>query len=315
MNKKIKSLLFELSGNLRITTKELGKRIRATQQSSSYLIKQMKKRKLIKETAAIVDSVKLGFTNVIVGLNYLNFDADVRKEIMDELKSNESIISIEEARQGVDIIIEYASSNLSAFNKAHTELIHKFRKDLETKFIFPVMVKHKYSKNYLVRKFNDTDIILCGDREVADLSETESSVLYKLVEHPEARLVEIAKSAGISAKSALNIKKALEIKAVIRGYSCILDNRKLGITRNLLFLRFSSSGIMDIDKLVKHARYNRNIIELVKIIGEFHAMLVIESIQETDTVKELRSMFSIEDYFVVDCETIHKKSYLPLMEG
>lgn len=310
MNQKIKKSLFALSKNVRITTKELGKLIRATQQSSSYHVKQLKKKRII-ESTTIVDSVKLGYTNVLVGLDYLNFDSQVQKEILDELRSNESIIAIEEAKQGVDIIIEYASANLSAFNKAHTELIHKFRRDLETKFIFPVIVKHKHLKNYLVRKFDDADTVLCGDREVISLSKSELSVLRALVGRPDGKIVEIAKSTGLSAKSVVKLKKALEKKMIIRGYSCILNNQQLGINRYLLFLRFTSAG-MEMDKLVKYALYNKNIIELAKIIGEFHAMLVIEETKETELVKDIRSSFSIADYFVVNSEKIYKKTYLPI---
>lgn len=312
MNKKISKLLFELSKNSRITTKELGKQIKTSQQSSSYLIKQLKKKKIIQRNTTIVDAVKLGLTNVVVGLNYLNFDTQVKKEILDEIKSKETIVSIEETKQGADLIIEYASSNLSAFNKTHTELINKFHGDVETKFMFPVIVKHKYLKNYLTRKFDNKDIVLCGDRQVVDLSEVENSVLQALVKQPDEKLIKIAKTTGISVKSVVNIKRKLEKRFIIKGYSCTINHKKLGINRDIIFLKFLSRGIKDIDSFVGYIKYNKNVIKLIKLIGGFHIMLVVEEINETDILKEIRSKFPIDDYMIIKSENILKKKYLPI---
>ena len=44
-------------------------------------------------------------------------------------------------------------------------------------------------------------------------------------------------------------------------------------------------------------------------------MIVIEELQEIDIIKEIRSMFSIENYLFIKSETIHKKTYLPIKEG
>jgi DNA-binding Lrp family transcriptional regulator len=314
MNRKIRKVLFELSKNIRITTKNLGRNVNTTQQSSSYLINQLEKKKTIQETTAIVDAVKLGFTNVLVGFNYLNFDSQVKKNIIGELREISSIIAIEEAKQGVDLLIEYACSNLSAFNKIHSEIVRKFNKDLETKFVFPVIVKHKFFKNYLVKKFDDEDIVLCGDRHIIPLSDMELLVLHAFVDKPDSKLIDIVKTTGVSVKTVVKIKKKLQKKEILRGFSCVLNNKRLGIRRHIIFLKLSSRGITDINKIVAYARYNRSIIELVKIIGEFHVMLIVEEIEEKDIIKEIRSMFPIDDYLVIESENINKKTYLPLEE-
>jgi len=314
MNKKIRKILFELTKNMRITTKSLGKLVGATQQSASYIIKRLEKKTMIQEYSAIVDAVKLGFINVIVGFNFLNFESQIKKEIIGELRNIKSIISIEEGKQGVDLIIEYASSNLSSFNKTHSDVERKFNKDLETKFIFPVIVRHKYFKNYLVRKMEDKDMVLCGDRHIIPVSDIELSVLHAFVEKADAKLIEIAKMTGVSVKTVVNIKKSLQKKAILRGFTCILNNAKLGIKRHIIFLKLSGNGLSDMKKLSAYSRYNRNITEMVKIIGEFHVMLIVEEIGEKEIIKEVRSMFQIENYLVIESENINKKSYLPLEE-
>jgi len=191
MNLKIQKLLFEYSKNSRITTKELGKRIGASQQSASYLLNQLKKRNLIEGTVTIIDAVKLGFVNVLVGFNYVKIDNALKKEIIHELKEEEMITGIEESKEGIDLLVEFSAPNLSAFNKTHMELIYKFDKRLRTTFVFPIIVNHEYPKNYLTRKFEDTRLILLGDRDVRELSEKEFKVLNELVKNPSKKIVDI----------------------------------------------------------------------------------------------------------------------------
>ena len=86
MKSKIKKLLFECTKNSRITTKELGKRIEASQQSASYLLNTLKRKKIIESPSTIVDAVKFGFINVIVGINFIK-TVDWLKNVMPSLFS------------------------------------------------------------------------------------------------------------------------------------------------------------------------------------------------------------------------------------
>ena len=311
MNKKIKKLLYELSKNSRITTKLLGKRLRTSQQSASYLLNQLKKKKVLQGSVTIVDPVKLGFSNVIVGFNYTDFSPQTKKDVLENLRNTDSVIRIEEAKQGVDLFVEYCVPNFSAFNKTYIGLVHKFYKSLTTKFILPIIVKHKYHKNYLVRKAEQEDIILCGDRKLVDLSPLQLRVLKILVEQPDQTITGIARAAQCSARSAVAAKKKLQRLETVRGYTSIIDNSKVGIQRSFLFLKLSGKSIGEIQKLVEFARAHKNITELMKIIGNFDVMLTIETLEETDVIMALRSEFSVEDYLLVESEHVHKLKYLP----
>lgn len=312
MDIKIKKLLFELTRNIRINTKEIGRRVGVSQQSASYLEKMLKRKRIIQNAATIADPAKMGLISVIVVFDYLNFDPQSLRDAIDLLKSVDGIVSIEETKHGADLIIEHAVPNLSAFNKAHSKIVSKLNKVLETKFIFPVIVKHEYVKNYLVRTFDPKDTILCGDREIAELSGSEKAVLSALLKKPESKFIDIAKNAKISTKTAVVLKKSLERKEVIRGYTCTLNNKKLGINRYLIFLKFSGEGIGEINKFKEFVKCNKNIVEMVKITGAYNVMVVGEETTSTEIIKEIRSMFSIDDYFLIRSENIIKKNYAPL---
>jgi len=275
------------------------------------MINQLSKKKIIQDYNTIVDPIKLGFTNVFVGLNYLVFDAQTKREILGELKKIDSIINIEEGSQGTDLILEYCIYNLSAFNKIHSEAAHKFRKSIETKFIFPVVVKHKYPRSYLINRNNMEELVLCGDRETRRLNEKEMTVLKELTKEPNITYAKLSQKADSAAKTVLNIKKRLEKNLMIRGYDCTFNYKKLGINRQLLFLKLPSIGIKEMSKIIAYCLTHKNIIELVKVIGEYQLFIVTESTEKNHLINELRSIFPIKEYLIVDIDNIVKKSYVP----
>ncbi|MFC2134552.1 hypothetical protein ACFLTH_08040 [Bacteroidota bacterium] len=311
MNKKLSKLLYTLSENSRITSKLLSKKLLSSQQTASYMVNQAKKKKLIQKFNAIVDPIKLGFTNIIVGINYLEFNHKIQREIINELKETDSIIGIQETSGGIDLLVEYCVYNLSAFNKTHSEIFHKFHRSAETKFIYPVVVKHKYEKSYLTRKANEKDIVLCGDRETRTLNKNELSVLRELVREPEITFTKLSNKTKLSTKTIVNIKKRLEKQRIIRGYDCLFNHKKLGINKQIIFLKLGDPGINTMNALETYCSMNRNIVEFIKVIGFYEVIIIAESKEKINLINGLRAMFPISNYLVTDVENTIKESYVP----
>lgn len=309
MDKKLSKSLYLLSENSRITTKELSKKTRTSQQSASYLVNRLKHKKVIKKYTTIVDPVKLGFTNILVGINFLVFDRQKQKEIVAELKKNDHIVAILEAGTGLDLLLEYCAYNLSRFNKIHSEITDKYYESLETRFIYPVVVKHRYPKSYLINKTTDTSIILSGDREAKDLTKREEAVLTELVKEPDITFTKLSQKTKSSIKTVVDTKRRLEKRKLIRGYTATLDLGKVGITKQIILLNLT--GPNEIDKVVAHALLNRNVVELIKLIGPYQIMIVTESVSEIKMLRELRSLFQVKEYRIIDIEDTIKDKYIP----
>ena len=311
MKKKLKNTVFEYSSNSRITTKELGRKTNSSQQSASYLLKTLKSRKIVKNETLVVDAVKLGYINTFIGFNYIKLDYQSQKDVVSELKSTKEIIGIEESTEGFDLLIEFSTRTLAAMNKVHTKLMYKLDKMIKTSFIFPVITKYKYPRKYLKQIRNIKTKILFEDKRVAKLSNNELTVLKALVRNPREKTVALSEETKINIKTVLNIRRGLEKKFVIRGYGVVFDNRKLGINRQIIFLRFSGEGLRGINKFVEFGKGHKNIIEISRVIGSSQIVVIVESLNEIEIVKEIRSLFPIEDYMIFKSSEIHKKTYLP----
>ena len=90
-----------------------------------------------------------------------------------------------------------------------------------------------------------------------------------------------------------------------------MDYQKLGINRQLIFLKLSGLGIGEINKLISYCNMHKNIIGLVKIIGDYQLFIAVESIDKINLINDLRTGFLIKDYLIVDIDSVIKKSYVP----
>jgi len=258
-----------------------------------------------------VDAVKLGYFNTFIGFNYIKLDYQSQKDVISELKSTKEIVGIEESTEGFDLLIEFSTRNLAALNKVHTKLMYKLDKKLKTFFIFPIITKYEYPRKYLKQIRSIKTKILFEDKKVSKLSNNELIVLKVLIKDPRKNLVGLSEKTKINIKTIAKIRRGLEKKFVIRGYGVVFDNKKLGINRQIIFLRFSGEGLRGINKFVEFGKNHKNIIEISRVIGSSQIVVVVESLNEIEIVKEIRSLFPIEDYMIFKSSEIYKKTYLP----
>ena len=115
MKTNLKKFIYELSNHARIKTKDLGKRLRISQQSASYLVQSFQEKKKILGYNTIIDPSKFGYLQVLVYLNYSAFDK--KKEIVSYLKDESHVVFIQELKQGYDLAVVFCVANLSLFNK------------------------------------------------------------------------------------------------------------------------------------------------------------------------------------------------------
>lgn len=310
MKKKLRNAIFEYTNNSRITTKELGKKINSSQQSASYLLKSLRDKGVIKGETTVVDTVKLGYTNTFIGFNYAKLDSQSQRDVLSELKDVRDVVGIEESTEGFDLLVEFSTRNLAALNKAYTDLMSKLDGKLNTFFIFPVITRCKYPRKYLKSVRNFDSRVLFDDEKPLKISDNDLMILKMLVKEPTKKLVTISEESGMNVKTVVKIKKYLEKKLVIHGYEAILDNRKLGISREILFLRFFGGGLDKIDKFIEFSRAHKNIIQVDRVIGSSHAIVVVEGLEDFEIIKEIRSLFPIENYMIFKSSQIHRKSYL-----
>ncbi len=310
---KVKGILYELSTNARVSTKELGKRLKISQQSASYLVRSLQQKGIIQHFSTIIDPAKLGYISVLAYFNYMDYTQQTREEILQYLQQVDSVVYLAELEQGHDVMVLFCVPNLSSFNKVKKEFLQTYRNRVCLAETHPVIVHHLYQRKYLFPRKPASEFVVSGDREVLSFSDTEKEVLRGLWDDPIQSIIDIHCKTKLNPKTIVKIKKKLEGLKVIRGYTGVFDLPKVGIGKQLL--QFSSEHLSpDEDKKLLHfSMIHPQIISLTRVIGNFDLLVETEgSEQERGAVlKEMRKEFAFHKYNVINLGKIHKNKYVP----
>lgn len=299
MKYKNKKLLFLLSQNCRESLKNIGTELKQSEQTTSYQITKLEKSKEIKYKTTI-DYIKLGFTNIIVGLNLKVYNNQNKQAILSEIKKEPNIVTTHLGKNGIDFIIEYKGRNLSHFNKFYSEFMHNHHNLVQTKFVLPIIVRHHYPRNYLIKNNIKEDIVTLGDRELEEFSEEHMTILDLLEDNPKITLLELSNKTKIGIKKAVKLKRDLEKAQIIRKYTAFFDYQSSDIYKRIVFVRLKDETYENINMLTEFARQNPQIINLTKLIGHYNVMIDIEFLDEEHALEQLRETFSVEDYLIVN---------------
>jgi Lrp/AsnC family transcriptional regulator, leucine-responsive regulatory protein len=310
MRKKLKRLIHLLSVNARKTTKQLGKEIRASQQSASYMLNKLQKEKYFINFTTVMDPVKFGLVNVLVLYDFVKFQA--KTDVINFLKKSPYVVSIEMCMQGADIVVEYCVPNLSLFNKENKKLMHTFRRELNQKEVYPIVVKHLCGRDYLTRSRIDSAIIVAGDRNTIKLTELQKKMLLILQNNARTSTMSMVKTLKIDPKTVVKTRKKLEKEKVIRQYSLVLDAPSIPLSHTHVLMSLDYDNVNGIDTFIQHIRQTKNIIQIIKVIGDYDVLITIEKEGTGKSVlQELRKTFPIVKYKVIESEKIIKSQSIP----
>ncbi len=313
--KKDFRLIYELDCNYRNSYTSIARKLKMSEQLVSHKVQQFIRQGIVNSFCPVIDYSRFGlFTYYVFFKVYYQSESQFRS-VLDTLGSHEGIIGVIECDGKYDVIAVFASANPSAFNKNMRALVAE-HDSLRVRMILTTVVEHIYPRSYLVSRENNTDIVVGGDREEKIFSTLDLALLLSLVKG-NRKLVDLAAGSNLSSKTTLTHLRALEKEDVIRGYRLVLQLRDLGVATNMVLLQFRSMTIGQDDEFRSFCKYHPCVIEFVKTLGEWDALLYIETKdrgQFRAFLLQLREKFDavIEDTDNFRVFTFHKKQYLPL---
>ena len=312
MNKKIKNFVYAYSQNSRMKTQDLGKTLKISQQSASYLVSSLRAKKVILNHTTIIDPSKLGFISIIVYYNFSDFSSKSVHELLNFLKKQNDITHLEQVKEGYDLMCIYCVPNLSHFNKLNKDFLQKFRRRVFVADIFPIVVKHLYPKNYLSARRNISEIVIGGDRDIINLTVNEKKVLHLLFNKPTNTIIEISRKLNLNPKTVLRIKTKLEKNKIIRGYSTLWNYNTLEIERQQILIYSERLDFDEDRRLLEFAKVHPLIVGVTRLIGSYDLLLEVEgeNLSNKDVLRELRSEFEIKNYKVTHGDVILKENYI-----
>ncbi|MFH1276620.1 MAG: Lrp/AsnC family transcriptional regulator [Candidatus Woesearchaeota archaeon] len=301
MKQKFKKTMYFYSLDSRLSTKGLGKKIRTSQQNASYLISNIKDKKIIKDYSTIIDPAKLGSTTIVVYYRRIDLNPETMKSIISYLKNQDAITEIEFFEEGFDFACVFCVTNLSLFNKINRRFIHTFRAKVAISKIYPIVVRHLYPKKYLLPQRPSSEIVICGDRETFNLNKDEMKVLEFLFKNTTGTLVEAAEKLSMHPRSIAKIKQKLEENKIIRAYIPNWNLKLTELNRKRILLKSEGFSEEEEKKLLTFAFFHPCIVGLTKYIGDYDVAIDVEgeNLVNKDVLTDLRSELPLSDFLII----------------
>lgn len=206
-----------------------------------------------------------------------------------------------------------------SFNKVLREILNQYSENLHYYLILNQIVLYHFPSNYLSKKRYADKVIISGDRNLVSVDDMDKRIINILNENSNTSFLEVSRRLKTTPKTVINRVKILEKKNIIRGYSIVKDHLKLNINRYYLFLKFN---FLDLDNEKKFTQFTincENVVEYIKVFGEWDTILVIEAKKIEDykellfTIKEQFFDF-IEDYNFLESQDIRVWKYISELE-
>ena len=309
-------LLFELDSNSRNSFSRIGKKIRMSQQLISYKITQLEKKKIIGAFYPLIDYSRFGYLTFMVFFKVYYQNEARFYDLISRIKSHPHILRVMECDGTYDLIVTFAAKNPSSFNKMLKKIVEENQKELRGWMILTTIVEHHSSRNYLIAKEPEKDVVIGGDREELFVDDINKKIVHALMnQHKKA--VDIAKEAQITPKTAMGRLRWLEEKEIIKGYKTLFNLRPLDIATNIILINYHNVSVKEEEEFRNFCKSNQHIIEFTKVIGEWDVVLTVETMNRDDFRKlylTMRERFEdiIADYDNFRVFHVHKKQFLPL---
>ncbi len=317
--RRIQKLVYMLTNDARAKTKEIAKALNTSQQNASSLLPKLKEENYIVSYDLLVDSSKFGFSNFCVLLSLKKYSRQSVNDLVEGLEAYSDVTCIDILFGNFDLFLRFTSPNASHFNKQLKQILADFSGMILNYRILTQIVLHHYSSNYLSKDKSGSRLIISGDREMVDVDKTDRQIIDMLNENSRRSASAIANKLGLSAKTVIERKKQLEKRKIIKGYTATFNHTKLGISRYYLLLKMRFTDPEQDKLFLRFTRHQDNIIEVIKVFGDWDVILLIETMGTEDFKKlllEIKSSFAdaLEDYVFLESEEVRRWGYICRLE-
>ncbi|MEE9406050.1 MAG: Lrp/AsnC family transcriptional regulator, partial [Candidatus Aenigmarchaeota archaeon] len=310
-------ILAQLDMNARIRFRRMGKKIRKSEQSISYVVNSLMRRGVIKNFYTLMDYSRLSVLNFRVFFK-INYISEYKfKELVDFLVNEPHTLWVATCGGNYDLICTFGAFNPSQFNKLLRKIIADFNEQMQSYTILTTIVIRQLGRRYLSDNRELTiQRIVGGDREPYQLPEKDIRLLAEIADNPRKSSVEIGKEISCNARTVINRLKVLKSMEVIKGFRTFLDLSDLGYVTNLLMIKYHNISVEDEKRLVEYLVTHPNIVCVTKTLGEWdlEIRIEVEDVRDFRKIERgIREKFSemIQHTGTIPIYMEHKKTFFP----
>ena len=274
MDLKDRRILFELNNNSRIPLKQLAKKVRLSQSSTSHRINKLENEGVILGYYPIIDNSKLGYQGFRAYLRFFGTTPAEEEQILNWLNEQSEVAVLGLISGSYDVFIMSWVKNVSVFNEFIKRFKEKFREKITNLETFNYLKALFFPRNYLVPDSNKKDYLIIGGETRVPYDKTDLKILRALIADARKSTVKISKETKIPIRTVAYRLKKMEKSKIIVGYSLNIDISRLGYEYYKLNITFNKN--VNYNMFISFAQELKNTAYVDETLGKFDFELNVE---------------------------------------
>ncbi len=315
-----RKLLWELDTNSRQSFNSLAKKLGANKDTIKYRVNGYLNSGIIKSFNAILDSGKLGYMSIRLGVKLYQVTKEKENEIIDYLLSRKELTWL------VRVMGEWDFNSCFVFDDLHK--MNNFLNELNIKYGTFVLTRQMaiftnisyFGRAFLAgKKSNDFVFNAYSLPSLVDLDPIDIKILYLLSDNARLLVVDIAKKVGVTPKTVIAKIKRLEREKVILGYRSEFDLEKLGYNYYKIHMNTMNMTPKKYAQIKDFLFEHPNVVYHDEGIGCFDLEFEVQVKNDLELrgfMDEFRGKFSevVRDYGVLQYYKEYKLRFLPAVK-
>ena len=292
-----KKILFELDKDGRASFSEIARTIGTTPQVVKYRYERLMETGVIKHFWAFIDYDKAGYSFFWgYWLKFSGLTKEDEEKMYADFKENKFIPIIMRCDGYADVLLGIIGRDLFHHNEILNGVFAKYGKFIAASDIVVGLGFIKFPRTYLVGKQNELRefSVSGGTKKIAPLSEADRKILSILQVNGRMEFTKIAKILGVSVGLIHKHFNRLVKDQVIAKITYTLDYQKIGLLLYRILFKIVQYDEKRVGDLYNFCALHPNIINYVKIMGNWQLILDIEIGSRKDLrdlIREIKNEF------------------------
>ncbi len=310
LDAKSRQLLGLLDQEARAPLTHLAKKLRLSKQAVHHRIRVLKEKNILKQTFAVINLARLGYTQYKIYFNTKPLTAEDEEAFFAKLHDLPGLTWAAACRGRWDYALTFFAQNTSDFHAAYQDFLARGDHLITEKELQTVQSSTMYSRGYLSphkKKFfylqNTTTVLV-------NLDDKDRLLLKSFSEEARRPVQEHAAAAGLSRTATAARIKRLEREGVLLGHRAFFDLKAVQRTNYKICLSLKEQRAATARQLEAYTEQHLAGVQALFLVGRYDVELEFETDDETidEIVLALRTLFSpvLESYDVLRI----KKDYL-----
>ena len=291
---KDRKTLFELDLNSRQTASQIGKKVWLSKEVVNYRINNLIKKGFIKYFYTILNTLALGYSHYKIYLKLQNVNPEKEKKILDYFIKNKNCIWLGTCRGNWDLGISLLAKNPLHFGRLYQKIVKDYGQYFLEKNILLIEKAPTFNRAYLKERIEPIELRYIGEKKIK-LDETDKKILKIISTNARISIIDLINKLNLTRDIISYRIKKMQKDGIIQGFRTSFDLEKLGYSYYKILFTFKNLNEKREKELISYCRFNKNIVQYIKLIGNWDAEIEFEVQNDTQLhnfLLEIRSKFS-----------------------